>query len=486
MIPLREYQQDHIIRIRAARRRSCRIIVVQATTGSGKTVTASHIARESVRLGKRVLFTVHRRKLVDQISDTLRECEVPHGVIMRGEHCQHSAPVQVASRDTLASRHLDNQWYDMPPADLVIVDEAHLAAGAGSEHRRILEQYPNATILLFSATPVGPDGKGLGPWAQAIECAIGTEELIRGKYLVPVKCFAPERRKYANGKIRKRGIAGDLVESWKTYAEGKPTVLFTSRVAHSLDAVEAFREEGIPFAHIDANTSDDDRDNAFRDLKRGLIRGISNVGIVGLGVDIPELTVCQLYLDLDSRVRFLQACGRIMRPHPSKKYGILIDHSAAVYRCGFPDENTEWTLEGNVDEQFRKKKADGKTKDAHYCSKCEMLYKDTLRCPGCGLPPARPPKSIFAPPPIEHTDDPLSEAERGHERVVGNDREERVKTWMACLGLAIKRNGTFAMAGSVYKNKYKEYPPADFPCNVPFHECKMKVKDVYPNFGRRQ
>lgn len=421
---LRPYQLDLVARVRAARAAGSRVIVVQAATGAGKTDVSSFIAKGAVEKGSRVLFLVHRRKLVDQIADRLNLFGVECGVIMAGEGLYSSAKVQVASRDTLMNRHVAGRWVGMPEANVVMIDEAHHGIDPGSDYRRIADWYGGATILLFTATPVGPEGQGFSPWAKAIECAAPTTELIRQGFLVPVKCFAPDRKMH-RGKAKK-GIAGDLVESWKTYGDNRPTVLFCSRVAHSQDAVAAFGEAGIAAVHLDAKTPDHKREAAFEGLGNGRVQIVSNVGIIGEGVDIPELGCCQIYCEMGGRVRFIQACGRIMRPANGKTHGILIDHAGAVFQHGFPDEDTEWTLEGDTDELFRRKKADKKTEDALYCKFCEMLYNGTASCPQCGKMPSKPPRSIFAPPPQATRDELLTEADRGVEAGVFS-RDEKIK-----------------------------------------------------------
>lgn len=485
MIPvMRDYQLDLIERVRGRIGAGARIIVVQAATGAGKTNIASYMAKCAVAKQRKSLFIVHRRRLVEQIDQRLTDFEVDHGVIMRGEEAYRGANVQVASRDTITSRCFTHEWTGLPPADIVFVDEAHHACDPESEHRKIIAQYPRATIILLTATPVGPDGKGMGPFAQAIECAAPTSQLVRDGYLCPVKCFAPDRKKGRAGKYR-RGIAGDLVESWKLYGENQPTVLFTGRVQHSLDAVKAYQDAGIAAVHVDADTPDTVRDRAYDGLEDGSVKILANVGIVGEGVDVPCLGCVQFYMDINGRVAFLQRCGRIMRPSEGKKYGIVIDHAGAVFRHGFPDEDTEWTLEGNVDEDFKKKHDDGKTEAVLYCKKCELMYHGGPACPQCGRVPVKPPKSIFAPDPIDASNELLTEAERGA-REVANEAE-KIKHWMRCLGLAANKNGTFRQARVIYKQKYGDWPDGVFPCMpTTWEESGQKVADVYPNFQRKK
>jgi len=96
--------------------------LIVAPTGSGKTVMASAIIERNPN--KFVLFFAHRRELVFQPRDTLARCGVDAGVILSGESMNRMARVQVASIQTLHARCVRGND-DLPPADLVFVDEAH-------------------------------------------------------------------------------------------------------------------------------------------------------------------------------------------------------------------------------------------------------------------------------------------------------------------------------------------------------------------------
>lgn len=482
MIPeIRDYQIDLIERLARTVAGGARIVVVQAATGAGKTTIAAAITKRAVAKGKKVFFLVHRRKLVNQICERLEDFQIDHGIIMRGELKNGSSSVQVASRDTLVSRCIDNQWIGLPQADIIFVDEGHHAWDEKSEYRRILAQYPHAKIFLLTATPVDPEGNGLGPWAQAIECAAPTSVLIEQGFLVPVKVYAPDR-KTKHGKLRTRGIAGDLVSSWQEYAEEMPTVLFCSRVSHSLDAVAAFQASNIAACHIDAETEDSERDRIFDGLENGTVKVVSNVGIILEGVDVPALGCCQLFCEVGSRTRYLQSVGRTMRPSPGKDYAVVIDHSGATFKHGFADEDSVWPLNGNADTDFANKHRDGKTAKAFYCKPCQLAYHGQKNCPQCGRLPSKPPKSIFAPLPQKITNEILTEAERGIK--IAEGREQMVNHWFLCLRRAAKTNGTVGMASMIYKRKYGVWPEASFPFPSSWKIAKQKVVDVYPELKK--
>ncbi len=484
MIPeLYDFQKDGCDRVVAAAKGGARVIVLCSPTGSGKSTMSCELVRRALARESRVLFVVHRRRLVDQFSQRLLDFKIDHGVLMRGHPLDRSARVQVASRDTLLSRGIRNEWIELPPAELVIVDEGRHAAAP--EFRNLLAHYEErrAFVVLLDATPVLPDGSGLGPWARALVVAAKTSDLVRQGFLAPVDCYAPERER-KKGKVRRRGIAGDLVSSWQRYAGGMPTVLFCSRVAHSRAAVTAFLESGVPAVHVDADTPEADRDAAFDGLSDGSVMVVSNVGIVKEGVDVPCLGCCQFFMDPQSRVAFLQGVGRIMRPAPGKGRAVLIDHAGAVFRYGFPDEDTEWVLDGNVNELYDERHSGGGTPRALYCRNCELAYHGEPVCPRCGRAPVKPPRSLFAPPPARHSDELLTLAERGESPAA--DREERVRHWLRCVGVAYHRGLTFKAAMATYRRKYTTWPGSDFPCLPPFAERGRVVREVYPDFGRKK
>src|SRR5262249_8882615 len=101
---LRPYQQDVIERVRARIKEGHRRVILQAPTGSGKTICSSEILRLAADKGKNCLFLAHRRRLIAQKSATLGQFGVHHGVLMSGEYGSEYAPVQVASKDTLLAR----------------------------------------------------------------------------------------------------------------------------------------------------------------------------------------------------------------------------------------------------------------------------------------------------------------------------------------------------------------------------------------------
>ena len=115
---------------------------------------AARILQGAYEKGSPTLFLAHRRELIEQSAAKIQEAGISeYGIIMAGaKRNNSSALVQVASVQTLIRREL-------PPAKIVIIDEAHRAAA--KTYRDIVANYPGAVILGLSATPERQDGKGL-------------------------------------------------------------------------------------------------------------------------------------------------------------------------------------------------------------------------------------------------------------------------------------------------------------------------------------
>jgi DNA repair protein RadD len=139
MTVLRPYQTEAVGGFYSVRVVGKRRIIMTAPTGSGKTVIAGEIIRWTVGSGGRVLVIAHRREIVGQTSRKLDDIEIEHGIILAGEPTEEAARVQVASVQTLYVRGIRGTKMELPPADLIIVDECHHATAM--TWRKIIESY---------------------------------------------------------------------------------------------------------------------------------------------------------------------------------------------------------------------------------------------------------------------------------------------------------------------------------------------------------
>jgi DNA repair protein RadD len=358
---LRPYQAAKVSEARALMGQGKKSICLVSPTGSGKTIIAAHIIHSALAKKRRVLFLAHRLELIEQCAEKLRALGIwDYNVVLSG-HPQSrnpNAPMQIASIQTLIRR-------EYPPADLIIIDEAHHVCGG--QYQTLLKNYPDSYVLGLTATPERLDGKGLdGIFHDLLEVAT-VPELIDGGFLVTPTCLGPSpeaaaKLKSALAKVKVRGgdyadgalgeamdhaeLVGDIVDHWQEWAVGQKTIVFAASIAHSKHIVEQFQAAGIPAAHLDGTMSTPEREGILSAWRNGDIQVVSNCQILTEGFDFPELSCCVLARPTKSVALQLQMCGRVMRTAPGKNGAVILDHAGNILEHGPPHIDRVWTLQG--------------------------------------------------------------------------------------------------------------------------------------------
>ena len=286
---LRDYQRSAVDRLKTVLHR--RPILV-APTGSGKTTVAVALVEE---LGVPTLWLAHRKELIDQAAGHLARLGLWPGRILAGYPPEPFAQVQVASVQTLVRRA-------MPPAKLVVIDEAHHVT-LGSSYSQVIEHYPNTHVLGLTATPFRLDGRGLGDVFGELIVAAYADELCEAGVLHDPRVYAgkaPDLRHvkiamgdYALGELSKRTnteeLNADIVQTWLEKSPGRRTVAFAVDIAHSQAIVEAFRAAGVPAEHLDGKVARSEREAVLERLRGGQTLIVSNCMVLTEGWDLPAL-----------------------------------------------------------------------------------------------------------------------------------------------------------------------------------------------------
>lgn len=341
MITLRHYQQDLIDDIRNAIAHGKHSVCAVLGCGGGKSIIQGSIAAMATAKNNNVLFLVHRKELCQQITGTFTACGVDF------KYCDVMM-VQTASRRI--SR--------LTEPTLIIVDEAHHILS--NSYTRILERFPAAVVLGFTATPQRMNEGGLGAVFQQLIESVSTEWLIENHYLAPYKYYGVQLadasklhtkqgdydRQEVEDLMNRSAIFGSAVENWQKYASGKKTIIYCSSITTSKNTVKAFQSVGIPSAHLDGTTPKPERDRVVNDFRAGKILVLSNVDLFGEGFDVPDCEAVVLLRPTKSLTLHIQQSMRSMRADPNNpdKVAIILDHVGNYTRHGLPDDKREWSL----------------------------------------------------------------------------------------------------------------------------------------------
>ena len=361
---LREYQKRGEADIYKAWE-TFRRVMFQMPTGGGKTVNVTNIARRAVGEGRRVLFMAHREELISQAWETFKRHEVFAGIIKADVRPNYSLKAQIGSVQTMIRRA------KLPPADFVIIDEAHHAIEDNSYGKLIKDHYPDSLILGVTATPYRLNGKGFTRMFDTLVETIQIKDLINDGYLVPIRYMVAFNPDMSNVRIDKGdyniedtvGVMGHapIVQSYLEHCVGLSGMVFAVNVEHSKKIVDDYKAAGITAAHLDATTPDPLRRKILADFRAKTIKVVSNVGIATEGFDVPDMDFVQLARPTKSLSLFLQMVGRATRVNnelikdvfsaeerrliiaSSKKPHCIILDNAGLYReHGLPDESHNW------------------------------------------------------------------------------------------------------------------------------------------------
>jgi len=381
-VQLRDYQQ---VAASAVLRYLSERPVLVLPTGAGKTVTAAHIVR---RLTCRTLWLAHRRELIAQAAASLRRHGLEVGEILAGTDPTPDAPVQVASVQTLLRRM-------HPPADLVVIDEAHHVRA--SSYERIVDLYPNARFLGLTATPFRLDGQGLGTPFGRIVVGAYTDDLCRQGYLVEPIVYAPDRPRIAGAPrrggdyterqqveaMRRPAITGNVVRTWMQRSRDRRTAVFAVNIEHSRWIVREFRRRGVRAEHLDGSTPRAQRDAILYRLRTGYTRVVSQCNVLSEGWDLPALDTAIVARPTASLCLHLQMIGRVMRAADGKAGALVLDHAGNHLRHGVVTQRLQYSLSDRVTPESLG--GDTEPGPGRRCPECYLIVPPGVpECPGCG------------------------------------------------------------------------------------------------------
>jgi ribonuclease E len=305
-------------------------------TASGKTIAAAGFVDAARTEG--VLILTHRRLLVDQFRRELTE----HGYSSRFHDAiltAHTAPRQSnpITIQTYAwfARHVDEVARDA--YQLVICDEAHTALGekTSASIRSLSEPiYVGMTateeLIAKQVSDVFPASVDDLPLADA----------ARRGLIAPLRCLrvppvaAINQVPIVGGDFEERALAQALdhealnMAAATLYRErfgDTPGIVYAAGVDHAYNLATAFRAAGIKAEAVSGRTPPVKLAEILAAYERGEIDVLINAMLLAEGWNSPRATIVMHLAPTASKRVYQQRIGRIMRVHPRKEAGIVVD-----------------------------------------------------------------------------------------------------------------------------------------------------------------
>lgn len=389
MQELRPYQTTAIEGLRHSLTTGHRRPVLQAPTGSGKTLVASAVVERALRKSKRTTFVVPALSLIDQAVEMFYNEGITEVGVIQAQHrmTDWAKPVQIASVQTLARRR------ERPKSDMVIVDECH----RWFEFIGKWMAEPSFAKVPFIGLSATPWTKGLGKRYDDLIIATTTQELIAQGYLSPFRVYGPSHPDlsevrtvagdYHEGDLSeamdKPQLVADVVATWLQHAGDQPTFVFAVDCAHAQHLAARFTEAGVSTGYIDAFTDSYERKRIRNAFHAGSIKVVCNVGCLTTGVDW-DVRCIVLARPTKSEMLFVQMIGRGLRTAPGKDHCLILDHSDTHERLGFVTDIEHPALDNGREKVPQKaEKAERLPKP---CPQCTFLRPVGLtKCPICGF-----------------------------------------------------------------------------------------------------
>jgi superfamily II DNA or RNA helicase len=304
-------------------------------TASGKTIAAAGFVEAARTLG--VLILTHRRLLVSQFQrDLTTEGYGPRfvDVITRESRSAKKAPLTIQTYAWFA-RHVDS--IDRDAYQLVICDEAHTALGEKTS--AAIRSFPEPIYIGMTATeqliakqvsdvfPASVDDLPLQDAARR-----GLIAPLRDLRVPPVTAI--NAVPIVGGDFDQEILAKTLDHQalnqaaagmYRDRFDNTPGIVYAAGVEHAYNLAKEFRAAGLKAEAVSGRTPPVRLAETLAAYERGEINVLINAQLLAEGWNSPRATVCMHLAPTASKRVYQQRIGRIMRLHPRKEAGIVVD-----------------------------------------------------------------------------------------------------------------------------------------------------------------
>jgi ribonuclease E len=305
-------------------------------TASGKTIAAAGFVEAARTLG--VLILTHRRLLVSQFQRDLTD--EGYGdrfspAIERGQESLRGGNPLTIQTYAWFARHQDSISRDA--YQLVICDEAHTALGEKTS--AAIRAFPEPIYIGMTATeqliakqvsdvfPASVDDLPLQDAARR-----GLIAPLRDLRVPPVAAI--NQVPIVGGDFDQEILAKTLdhqalnqaaASLYRERFDNTPGIVYAAGVDHAYNLAKEFRAVGLKAEAVSGRTPPVRLAETLAAYERGEINVLINAMLLAEGWNSPRATVCMHLAPTASRRVYQQRIGRIMRTHPRKEAGIVVD-----------------------------------------------------------------------------------------------------------------------------------------------------------------
>jgi ribonuclease E len=305
-------------------------------TASGKTIAASGFVEAARTEG--ILILTHRRLLVDQFRRELTDHGYGsrfHDAILEGHTApRESNPITIQTYAWFA-RHVGEIARDA--YQLVICDEAHTALGEKTSSA--IRSLSEPIYIGMTATEELIAKQVSDVFPASVDDLPLTDAARRG-LIAPLRCLrvppvaAINQVPIVGGDFEERALAQALdhealnMAAATLYRErfgDTPGIVYAAGVDHAYNLATAFRAAGVKAEAVSGRTPPVKLAEILAAYERAEIDVLVNAMLLAEGWNSPRATIVMHLAPTASKRVYQQRIGRIMRIHPRKEAGIVVD-----------------------------------------------------------------------------------------------------------------------------------------------------------------
>jgi ribonuclease E len=304
-------------------------------TASGKTIAAAGFVEAARTIG--VLILTHRRLLVSQFNRELKEegygDRITPEITGKGRPPREN-PITIQTYAWFA-RHV--QDLDREAYQLVICDEAHTALGEKTS--AAIRSFPEPVYIGMTATeqliakqvsdvfPASVDDLPLGDAARrGLIAPLRSLRVPPAAAINSVPIIGGDFDQEALAKVLDHVALNQAAASlYRDRFDSTPGIVYAAGVDHAYNLAQEFRAAGLKAEAVSGRTPPVRLAEILAAYERGEIDVLVNAMLLAEGWNSPRATVVMHLAPTASRRVYQQRIGRIMRLHPRKEAGIVVD-----------------------------------------------------------------------------------------------------------------------------------------------------------------